>query len=69
LADLNLGIDLLDTLSVLLETYEDTHYLVDEVTGLEVLRFLMDEHQLTRPICLNWAINKLRQNCWLVSVN
>ena len=39
--------DLLDTLSVLIHTYEESHYPVDAVTGPDVLRFLMDEHQLT----------------------
>jgi HTH-type transcriptional regulator/antitoxin HigA len=39
--------DLLDTLSVLIQTYEKDHYPIDEVTGSDVLRFLMDEHQLT----------------------
>jgi HTH-type transcriptional regulator / antitoxin HigA len=39
--------DLLDTLSVLIQAYEEDHYPIDEVTGSEVLKFLMDEHQLT----------------------
>jgi HTH-type transcriptional regulator/antitoxin HigA len=39
--------ELLDTLSVLIQTYEENHYPVDEVPGPDVLRFLMDEHQLT----------------------
>jgi HTH-type transcriptional regulator / antitoxin HigA len=39
--------DLLDTLSVLIHTYEESNYPIDAVTGPDVLRFLMDEHQLT----------------------
>lgn len=39
--------DLLDTLSVLIQTYEEDHYPIDAVAGPDVLRFLMDEHQLT----------------------
>jgi HTH-type transcriptional regulator/antitoxin HigA len=31
----------------MIETYEETHYPVDEVTGPDVLKFLTDEHQLT----------------------
>jgi HTH-type transcriptional regulator/antitoxin HigA len=39
--------DLLDTLSVLIHTYEENLYPVDAITGPDVLRFLMDEHRLT----------------------
>lgn len=39
---------LLDTLGSLIALYEEEHYPISEVTGLEVLRFLMDEHGLTQ---------------------
>jgi HTH-type transcriptional regulator/antitoxin HigA len=39
--------DLLDTLGILVHTYEESHYPAPEVTGIDVLRFLMDEHHLT----------------------
>jgi len=39
--------DLLDTLGILIQEYEDAHYPASPVTGIDVLRFLMEEHQLT----------------------
>jgi HTH-type transcriptional regulator / antitoxin HigA len=39
--------DLLDTLSVLVENYETVHYPAPTVTGVDVLRYLMTEHELT----------------------
>ena len=39
---------LLDTLGTLIHSYEEEHYPIPEVTGVEVLRFLMDEHGLTQ---------------------
>ena len=39
---------LLDTLGTLIHSYEEEHYPIPEVTGAEVLRFLMDEHGLTQ---------------------
>ncbi|MCC6298445.1 MAG: helix-turn-helix domain-containing protein [Anaerolineales bacterium] len=39
---------LLDMLGTLVQTYEEEHYLIPDVTGAEVLRFLMDEHGLTQ---------------------
>lgn len=39
--------DLLDTLTVLIQIYEEDNYSVDEVTGLDVLALLVNEHQLT----------------------
>jgi HTH-type transcriptional regulator/antitoxin HigA len=39
---------LLDTLGTLVHAYEEEHYPIPEVTGAEVLRFLMDEHGLTQ---------------------
>ncbi len=39
---------LLDTLGTLVYAYEEEHYPIPDVTGVEVLRFLMDEHGLTQ---------------------
>src|SRR5262245_25413513 len=39
--------DLLDTLGVLIHTYEESHAPAGDVSGIDVLRLLMDEHQLT----------------------
>ena len=39
---------LLDTLGTLVHVYEEEHYPIPDVTGTEVLRFLMDEHGLTQ---------------------
>ena len=39
--------DLLDTLGILIHTYEEIHYPPASVTGIDVLKFLMEEHQLT----------------------
>lgn len=39
--------DLLDTLGVLIHTYEESNVLVADGSGIDVLKLLMDEHQLT----------------------
>src|SRR3990172_729947 len=39
---------LMDTLGTLVHAYEEEHYPIPDVTGTEVLRFLMDEHGLTQ---------------------
>jgi len=39
---------LLDTLGTLIEVYEEEHYHIPESSGADVLRFLMDEHELTQ---------------------
>ena len=39
--------DLLDTLGILVHTYEESCYPAPEVTGIEVLKFLMEEQNLT----------------------
>jgi HTH-type transcriptional regulator/antitoxin HigA len=39
--------DVLDTLSVLIENYEAVHYPAPSVTGVDVLRYLMEGHDLT----------------------
>ncbi len=39
---------LLDTLGTLIQIYEEEHYPISDVTGAEVLRFLMEEHGLTQ---------------------
>ena len=39
---------LLDTLGTLVYAYEEEHYPIPEATGADVLRFLMDEHELTQ---------------------
>jgi HTH-type transcriptional regulator/antitoxin HigA len=38
---------LLDMLSVLVQDYEEEHYPTPDVTGVDVLKYLMDEHDLT----------------------
>lgn len=39
---------LMDTLSTLIEAYEETHHRIPEASGTEVLQFLMKEHGLTQ---------------------
>ncbi len=39
--------NLLDTLSILVQVYEENHYPAPNVTGIEVLKFLMVEHGLS----------------------
>ena len=39
--------DLLDTLGILVHAYEESHYPTPQATGINVLGFLMDEHNLT----------------------
>lgn len=39
--------DLLDTLGVLIHTYEESHAPEGDVSGIDVLKLLMDEQQLT----------------------
>jgi HTH-type transcriptional regulator/antitoxin HigA len=39
---------LLDTLGTLIEIYEEEHYPIPDATGAEVLRFLMEEHNLAQ---------------------
>ena len=39
---------LLDTLGTLLHAYEEQHHPMPECSGVDVLRFLMDEHGLTQ---------------------
>jgi HTH-type transcriptional regulator / antitoxin HigA len=39
---------LLDTLGTLIYVYEEEHYPIPNVSGVDVLRFLMDEHELTQ---------------------
>ncbi len=39
--------DLLDTLGVLIHTYEERQSPAEAVSGIDVLKLLMDEHQLT----------------------
>ena len=38
--------DLLDTLGIVIQAYEETHHPIPESSGLEMLRFFMDEHGL-----------------------
>jgi HTH-type transcriptional regulator/antitoxin HigA len=38
--------ELLDTLGTLVHTYEEEHYPAPAVTGVDVFKFLMEEHQL-----------------------
>ena len=39
---------LLDTLGTLIHIYEEEHYPIPDVTGAEILRLLMEEHDLTQ---------------------
>jgi HTH-type transcriptional regulator / antitoxin HigA len=39
---------LLDTLGTIIHVYEEEHHPIPDVTGAEVLRFLIDEHDLTQ---------------------
>jgi len=39
---------LLDTLGTLIHAYEEEHYPIPDVTGMDVLRLLMEEHGLTQ---------------------
>ena len=39
---------LLDTLGTLIHAYEQEHYPISDAGGVEVLRFLMQEHELTQ---------------------
>ena len=39
---------LLDTLGTLIHAYEEEHHPIPECSGVDVLRFLMDEHDLTQ---------------------
>ncbi len=39
---------LLDTLGTLVHAYEEVHYPIPDVSGIDILRFLMEEHGLTQ---------------------
>jgi HTH-type transcriptional regulator / antitoxin HigA len=39
---------LIETLSVLIEAYDQEHHILPEASGVEVLGFLMEEHGLTQ---------------------
>ena len=39
---------LLDTLGTLIHAYEDEHHPMPEISGAEMLKFFMEEHQLTQ---------------------
>ena len=38
--------ELLDTLGTIIHAYEEKHYPIPECSGIEMLKFLMEEHQL-----------------------
>ncbi len=38
--------ELLDTLGIVINAYETKHYPIKDCSGVEVLKFLMEEHQL-----------------------
>ncbi|MCX6044867.1 MAG: transcriptional regulator [Chloroflexi bacterium] len=40
--------ELLDTLGTLIHAYEQAHYTMPEAGGVDMLRFFMEEHQLTQ---------------------
>ncbi len=39
---------MLDTLGTLIAAYEDEHYPIRDVDGVEMLKFFMEEHSLTQ---------------------
>ena len=39
---------LLDTLATLIHSYEETHHQLPEASGVDVLRYLMEEHELAQ---------------------
>ena len=39
---------LLDTLSTLIHAYEEEHYPIPDASGTDILKFLMEEHELTQ---------------------
>jgi antitoxin component HigA of HigAB toxin-antitoxin module len=39
---------LIDTLSILVEAYDKEHYSIPDTSGVEMLRFLMEQHGLTQ---------------------
>ena len=39
---------LLDTLGILIEVYEEKHIAIPDVSGIEVLKYFMEEHSLTQ---------------------
>jgi HTH-type transcriptional regulator/antitoxin HigA len=39
---------LIETLTVLIEAYDDEHYPMAEASGVDMLRFLMEQHNLTQ---------------------
>jgi HTH-type transcriptional regulator/antitoxin HigA len=39
---------LIETLSVLIEAYDDEHHSLPDASGIDTLRFLMDEHGLSQ---------------------
>ncbi len=39
---------LIDTLSILVEAYDDEHYPITDVSGVEMLKFLIEQHGLTQ---------------------
>ena len=38
----------MDTLGTLIHAYEEEHHPIPECSGVDILRFLMDEHALTQ---------------------
>ncbi len=38
--------DLLDTLGILIHNYEESHYAAPSATGIDVFKYLMEEHRL-----------------------
>ena len=39
---------LVETLTILVEAYDDAHYPIAETSGVEMLKFLMEQHGLTQ---------------------
>ncbi len=40
--------ELLDTLATIIHAYEEQHHAIPHATGVEVLQYLMEEHELTQ---------------------
>src|SRR5258708_32712845 len=39
---------LIDTLSILVEAYDDEHYAIPDVSGVEMVKFLIEQHGLSQ---------------------
>jgi HTH-type transcriptional regulator/antitoxin HigA len=60
---------LIDTLSILVEAYDDEHYPIPDVSGLEMLKFLMDQHGLSQGTSPRSAVKESFRRFCAVSAN